>query len=111
MGGTVLRRRQEGRPAPPIRGTSGGCLARQLPSYEAFCYPDGPHLLDSPITDVVGVAAGIDSTFNASLPLPAATHGGVLPTGAGYHHYPKPIVDIDHLPPRRLPAIRHTRRC
>ncbi|HEU5419663.1 MAG TPA: DUF6424 family protein, partial [Streptosporangiaceae bacterium] len=24
------------------------------------------------------------------------THSGVLPTAAGYHHYPKPIVDIDH---------------
>ena len=37
-----------------------------------------------------------DSIFNASLPLPQAAQIGVLPAGAGYHHYPKPIVDIDH---------------
>ena len=30
------------------------------------------------------------------MPLPAGTHSGVLPKAAGYHHYPKPIVDIDH---------------
>jgi hypothetical protein len=42
------------------------------------------------------VAAWTDSIFNASVPLPPGPHSGVLPKGAGYHHYPKPIVDIDH---------------
>ena len=28
--------------------------------------------------------------------MPTAAHTGSLPSGAGYHHYPKPIVDIDH---------------
>lgn len=67
-----------------------------LPGYESFGYTDGQQLLSSPITDAAGVAAWTDSIFNASLPLPAAAHTGVLPHGAGYHHYPKPIVDIDH---------------
>ncbi len=67
-----------------------------LPGYEDLGYHDGPGLLGTPITDSTGVAAWTDSIFNASLPLPASVHTGVLPKGAGYHHYPKPIVDIDH---------------
>lgn len=67
-----------------------------LPGYEALGYHDGAGLLATPVTDADGVAAWTDSIFNASLPLPAGTHSGVLPTAAGYHHYPKPIVDIDH---------------
>jgi hypothetical protein len=67
-----------------------------LPGYEALGYTDGAGLLATTITDADGVAAWTDSIFNASLPLPAAAHTGVLPAAAGYHHYPKPIVDIDH---------------
>jgi Family of unknown function (DUF6424) len=67
-----------------------------LPGYEALGYHAGEDLLNSPIIDSAGVAAWTDSIFNASLPLPAETHTGVLPHAAGYHHYPKPIVDIDH---------------
>lgn len=67
-----------------------------LPGYEALGYHDGASLLATTITDADGVAAWTDSIFNASLPLPAAAHTGVLPAAAGYHHYPKPIVDIDH---------------
>jgi hypothetical protein len=67
-----------------------------LPGYQAFGYPSGDQVLHTPITDAAGIEAWTDSIFNASLPLPATTHTGVLPTGAGYHHYPKPIVDIDH---------------
>lgn len=40
------------------------------------------------------MAAWTDGIFNAAVPLPAAMHTGTLPAGAGYHHYPKPIVDI-----------------
>lgn len=51
-------------------------------------------ILHTPIKDANGVAAWTDSFWNASVPLPAVMHTGVLPKGAGYHHYPKPIVDI-----------------
>jgi hypothetical protein len=86
-----------------------------LPGYEALGYHDARAVLTTPITDPAGVAAWTDSIFNAGLPLPAAFHTGVLPTGAGYHHYPKPIVDIDHVrfddfrlfvtDPEGLPAV------
>jgi hypothetical protein len=67
-----------------------------LPGYTALGYKDAGGLLTTPITSAAHVSAWTDSIFNASLPLPRATHMGVLPAGAGYHHYPKPIVDIDH---------------
>jgi hypothetical protein len=67
-----------------------------LAGYEALGYHAGAALLATPITSADGVAAWTDSVFNAALPLPAGTHSGVLPAAAGYHHYPKPIVDIDH---------------
>ena len=53
-------------------------------------------LLDTPITDAAGVQRWTDSICNASVPLPAALHTGVLPgakTG-GIHHYPSPIAEI-----------------
>jgi hypothetical protein len=65
-------------------------------SYEGLGYARGQELLDTPITDPAGVEAWTDSIFNASMPIPAAAHRGYLPNGAGYHHYPKPIVDINH---------------
>lgn len=68
-----------------------------LPGYAALGYPDAAAVLATPITTAAQVAAWTDSIFNASLPLPGAAHTGVLPAGAGYHHYPKPIVDIDHV--------------
>jgi hypothetical protein len=52
-------------------------------------------LLDTPITDAAGVARWTDSICNASVPLPADHHTGVLPHGAGVHHYPTPITDIE----------------
>ena len=64
--------------------------------YEALGYKDAAALLATPIATSAQVAAWTDSIFNASMPLPHAAHSGVLPKGAGYHHYPKPIVDIDH---------------
>jgi hypothetical protein len=67
-----------------------------LPGYQSLGYPDGDRVLTTSIENADGVAAWTDSIFNASLPLPAAAHTGILPTAAGYHHYPKPIVDIDH---------------
>jgi hypothetical protein len=51
-------------------------------------------LLDTPITDAAGIAAWTDSICNASIPLPAPAHTGVLPKGGGVHHYPSPITEI-----------------
>ncbi|GAC1365645.1 MAG: hypothetical protein NVSMB32_09340 [Actinomycetota bacterium] len=65
-----------------------------VPGYEALGYKEGREILDTPITDAAGVARWTDSIYNASVPLPALAHTGVLPKGGGYHHYPKPIVDI-----------------
>jgi hypothetical protein len=67
-----------------------------LPGYVSQGYGDADDLLTTPIATAAQVSAWTDSIFNASLPLPRAAHTGVLPKGAGYHHYPKPIVDIDH---------------
>ncbi len=67
-----------------------------VPGYQSLGYPDGDRMLTTSIENAAGVADWADSIFNASMPLPAAAHTGVLPTAAGYHHYPKPIVDIDH---------------
>jgi hypothetical protein len=52
-------------------------------------------LLATPIADAAGVAAWTDSICNASVPMPAALHSGVLPHGGGVHHYPTPITDIE----------------
>lgn len=76
-----------------------------VPGYETLGYHDAAGLLSTPITSADGVAAWTDGIFNASVALPAALHTGVVPTAAaapgaaatvegGYHHYPKPIVDI-----------------
>lgn len=53
-------------------------------------------LLETPITDAAGIAQWTDSICNASVPLPAPAHTGVLPTGGGVHHYPTPITDIEY---------------
>ncbi len=51
-------------------------------------------LLDTEIADAAGVAAWTDSICNASVPLPADAHRGVLPTAGGIHHYPAPVAEI-----------------
>jgi hypothetical protein len=67
-----------------------------VPAYAELGYGGAGQLLATPIATAAQVAAWTDSIFNASLPLPKGVHSGALPTAAGYHHYPKPIVDIDH---------------
>jgi len=67
-----------------------------LDGYQELGYQVAATLLSTPITDAESVSAWTDSIFNASVPIPRAAHSGTLPQGAGYHHYPKPIVDIDH---------------
>lgn len=55
-------------------------------------------ILHTPVVDAAGVALWTDSFWNASVPLPAGFHTGVI--GAkdgqqgGVHHYPTPITDI-----------------
>jgi len=51
-------------------------------------------LLDHEITTPADVERWTDSICNASVPLPAGLHTGVLPQGGGVHHYPAPIVEI-----------------
>jgi hypothetical protein len=51
-------------------------------------------LLDTPITDAAGVAVWTDSICNASVPLPAPAHRGILPAFGGIHHYPAPVAEI-----------------
>ncbi|MBV6701234.1 DUF6424 family protein [Kitasatospora aureofaciens] len=51
-------------------------------------------LLDTEITDAVGVARWTDSICNASVPLPHDVHSAELPQGGGVHHYPSPITEI-----------------
>jgi hypothetical protein len=51
-------------------------------------------LLDHEITTPADVENWTDSICNASVPLPAGLHTGVLPQGGGVHHYPAPIVEI-----------------
>lgn len=65
-----------------------------LPGYADLGYHDAGQLLTTPVVDADGIAAWTDGIFNASVPLPAPLHTGTLPKAAGYHHYPKPIVDI-----------------
>lgn len=69
-------------------------FAETLAGYAALGYADAGDILDTPITDADGIARWTDSLFNASVPLPAGLHTGVLMAGSGYHHYPKPIIDI-----------------
>lgn len=67
-----------------------------LPAYDAFGYHDATALLNTEITTAEQISRWTDSIFNASMPVPRPVHSGTYPHGAGYHHYPKPIVDINH---------------
>jgi hypothetical protein len=67
-----------------------------IAAYEAFGYHAAATLLATEITTAKQVSYWTDSIFNASMPVPRPVHSGTFPHGAGYHHYPKPIVDIDH---------------
>lgn len=70
-----------------------------IPLYESLGYPAGRarELLDTTIADATTLAHWVDSIFNASVPLAAGDHTGVLPQAAGIHHYPEPIKDGDFL--------------
>jgi len=73
-----------------------------IPGYVALGYPDGQTLLETPVTDATTIGLWVDGIFNASVPLPAGNHTGVLGPGKqdpGEHHYPMPIAVI--------PFIKH----
>lgn len=60
--------------------------------------PDDLAILHRPIVTKDDIAAWTDSFWNASVPLPAGFHTGVInandPQQGGVHHYPTPITDI-----------------
>lgn len=82
--------------ASPVQVDKLRCNAQRI--YAGF--PDAVDelgirdLLDTPITDAEGVARWTDSICNASVPLTAGLHTGVLPKAGGVHHYPAPVVEI-----------------
>lgn len=51
-------------------------------------------LLQTKIVTADDVSKWTDSICNASVPLPASFHTGVLPQGGGIHHYPAPVAEI-----------------
>jgi hypothetical protein len=65
-----------------------------MSGYDDIGYSAAADLLSTPITDADGIERWTDGIFNACVPLPATLHTGVLMAGSGYHHYPKPIIDI-----------------
>jgi hypothetical protein len=52
--------------------------------------------LDTPIVTADDVAWYTDSLFNSCVPLDRLKHQGILPSGAGKHHYPEPIVAAEN---------------
>lgn len=66
-----------------------------VPEMVRLGYRKAQAILDTPITDAEGVADWVDSIFNSCVPLPAHWHTGARPTGAGEHHYPRPITNIE----------------
>lgn len=66
-----------------------------VPEMARLGYHDAQAILDSPITDADGIATWVDSIFNSCVPLPARWHTGVRPGGAGEHHFPRPVTNIE----------------
>ena len=69
---------------------------KSIPQMQAMGYKDTA-ILNAPITTADDVARWVDSIFNSCVPLAAPVHVGEVTVKApygGYHHYPKPIADI-----------------
>lgn len=62
-----------------------------LPALAGLGYEEADAILSEPIKDADAVARYTDSLFNACVPLTRLDHQGVLPAGAGEHHYPWPV--------------------
>jgi len=75
-----------------------------LPAFKRMGFTDAEQVLREPIDSPQKIARWCDSIFNASVPLSAARHTGVLKPRrgtrgspaleGGVHHYPMPITDI-----------------
>lgn len=60
-----------------------------------YMVPKDIRILDTTIFNAAGISAWTDSFWNACVPLPQSMHTGFPPkSDPGYHHAPKPIVDI-----------------
>ena len=70
---------------------------KSIPEMVAMGYADAQTILNTQITTAEQVATWVDSVFNSCVPLAAVVHVGEVTQQApygGYHHYPKPIADI-----------------
>jgi hypothetical protein len=70
---------------------------RTLPQMEAMGYKNADQILNTPLTTADLVGVWVDSIFNSCVPLAAPVHVGSPSDKSdfgGYHHYPKPIADI-----------------
>jgi hypothetical protein len=70
---------------------------KSIPQMESLGYKKASEILNTPITTAEQVGVWVDSIFNACVPLAAPVHIGEVSDKSlfgGYHHYPKPIADI-----------------
>jgi hypothetical protein len=70
---------------------------KTIPQMTSMGYKDGATILNAPIKTADDVSRWVDSVFNSCVPLAAPVHVGEVTAKApygGYHHYPKPIADI-----------------
>jgi uncharacterized protein DUF6424 len=78
-----------------VRHYSG--FPKTIPQLLSLGYKNGATILNTPITTAAQVATWVDSIFNSCVPLAAPIHVGMVSGSSqhgGYHHYPKPIADI-----------------
>ena len=68
-----------------------------LPALTKLGYPEAEEILTDEIKDADGVERYTDSLFNSCVPLSRADHQGILPRGAGEHHYPWPVKSGDFI--------------
>jgi uncharacterized protein DUF6424 len=70
---------------------------KTIPQMVSMGYKNAATILSTPLKTADDVARWVDSIFNSCVPLAAPVHVGEVSTSAphgGYHHYPKPIADI-----------------
>lgn len=71
-----------------------------LDEMDRLGYHDGRKILNTPIVDAQTISDYVDSVWNSQAPIPSRFHTGVLSSksqGAGEHHYPKAVTDMQHL--------------
>jgi len=73
---------------------------KTLDEMDRLKYTDGRRILTTKIENAQTISDYVDSVWNSQAPIPAPYHTGVLSAkaqGAGEHHYPKPVTDLQHL--------------